>query len=182
MIFTSLPLAGAFRIDLERLQDDRGFFARSFCAEEFRGHNLETHWQQMNISFNERKGTLRGLHFQRPPAAEVKVVRCVHGAIWDVIVDLRAGSEDYGRWCGIELTSENRSMVYVPEGFAHGFQTLRSKTEVQYLVSVAYSPEHEGGLDFSDPDLSIAWPLPVTNISDKDRMQPLLKQIEPLLV
>nr|VFJ94455.1 MAG: dTDP-4-dehydrorhamnose 3,5-epimerase [Candidatus Kentron sp. LFY] len=180
MIFTSLPLAGAFRIDLERLQDDRGFFARSFCAEEFRGHDLEIHWQQMNISFNERKGTLRGLHFQRPPAAEVKVVRCVHGAIWDVIVDLRAGSEDYGRWCGIELTSENRSMVYVPEGFAHGFQTLRSETEIQYFHSVAYSPEHEGGLNFDDQDLRVDWPLPVVDISNRDRTLPFLKQIEPL--
>nr|VFJ57012.1 MAG: dTDP-4-dehydrorhamnose 3,5-epimerase [Candidatus Kentron sp. FW] len=182
MIFTPLPLAGAFRIDLEKLQDERGFFARSFCAQEFRSHDLKIHWEQMNISFNEHKGTLRGLHFQRPPAAEVKVVRCLRGAIWDVIVDLRTGSIDYGKWCGVELTSDNRAMVYVPEGFAHGFQTLQAETEIQYLVSVAYSPEHESGLNFNDPDLSIAWPLPVTNISDKDRRQLFLRQIEPLSV
>nr|VFJ77879.1 MAG: dTDP-4-dehydrorhamnose 3,5-epimerase [Candidatus Kentron sp. FW] len=180
MIFTPLSLAGAFRIDLEKLQDERGFFARGFCAREFRSHNLETHWEQMNISFNKRKGTLRGLHFQRSPAAEVKVVRCPRGAVWDVIVDLRAGSGDYGRWCGIELTSENRAMVYVPEGFAHGFQTLQPETEVQYFHSVAYSPEHEGGVNADDPDLNINWPLPVMDISHRDRMLPFLKRMEPL--
>nr|VFK29606.1 MAG: dTDP-4-dehydrorhamnose 3,5-epimerase [Candidatus Kentron sp. MB]VFK33724.1 MAG: dTDP-4-dehydrorhamnose 3,5-epimerase [Candidatus Kentron sp. MB]VFK76320.1 MAG: dTDP-4-dehydrorhamnose 3,5-epimerase [Candidatus Kentron sp. MB] len=180
MIFAPLPLVGAFRIQLAKFEDDRGFFARSFCVKEFGKQGLHTHWEQMNISFNERKGTLRGLHFQRPPAAEVKVVRCTRGAIWDAIVDLRAGSETYGRWYGMELDSENHTMLYVPEGFAHGFQTLQSKTEIQYFHSVAYSPEHEGGLNTNDPDLKIDWPLPVSDISDRDRMLPFLKQLEPL--
>nr|VFK77989.1 MAG: dTDP-4-dehydrorhamnose 3,5-epimerase [Candidatus Kentron sp. SD] len=182
MIFTPLPLNGVFRIDPEKLRDDRGFFARGFCVEEFRRWNLRTHWAQMNLSFNERTGILRGLHFQRPPAAEVKLVRCPRGAIWDVVVDLRSGSGGYGQWYGMELDAEDHAMLYVPEGFAHGFQTLRPETEVQYFVSVAYSPEHEGGLNFDDPDLAIDWPLPVTSISDKDRTQPFLKRIEPLSV
>ncbi|MFO1034697.1 MAG: dTDP-4-dehydrorhamnose 3,5-epimerase [Hyphomicrobiales bacterium] len=177
MIFRPMPLVGAYCISLERREDARGFFARSFCETEFAAHGLKTHWAQANVSYNVRKGTLRGLHFQRPPHAEVKLVKCLSGAVLDVLVDLRAGSPSFGHWTGVELTSGNRDMAYVPEGFAHGYQTLTEDAEVMYLVSAAYAPQAEGGLNALDPALGIQWPLPVSEISPKDSQSPALSQV-----
>jgi dTDP-4-dehydrorhamnose 3,5-epimerase len=180
MIFTPLSLAGAFRIDLDRREDARGFFARLFCAKEFANHGLTTTWVQCNTSLSRTEGTLRGLHFQRPPMAEVKMVRCLKGAIFDVMVDLRAGSPSFGHWTALELTAENRSMAYIPEGFAHGFQTLSPETELLYFHSQVYSPAHEGGLRHDDPRLGIQWPRPVADLSPRDAEHPGLDTLEPI--
>lgn len=180
MIFVPLSLPGAYRIDLEPRQDARGFFARLFCEEEFAARGLTTRWVQMNTSLSHQKGTIRGLHFQRPPGAEVKVVRCVSGAVFDVIVDLREGSETYGRWEGLELSAQNRSMIYVPEGFAHGFQTLSTDCEMLYLHSCAYDARNEGGLRYDDPTVAINWPLAATDQSPRDAELPLIAQCEPI--
>lgn len=180
MIFTPLSLPGACRVDLERRGDARGFFARVFCADEFAAHGLNTDWVQMNTSLSRRAGTLRGLHFQRPPAAEAKLVRCLRGAIYDVIVDLRAGSDSYGRWQAVELTAKGRAMLYVPQGFAHGFQTLASDTELLYMHSARYSPDHEGGLHHADPALAVDWPRDVTDLSARDQSFPKLADLEPI--
>ena len=180
MIFTPLSLPGAFRIDLDRREDDRGFFARVFCAREFEAHGLPTLFVQMNTSFTRATGTVRGLHFQRPPMAEAKVVRCLKGAILDVIVDLRAGSPTYGQWTSVELDEDNRAMIYVPPGFAHGFQTQRPDTELLYLHSQFYSPGHEGGLAHDDPQLDIPWPLPIVGVSARDATFPTLDALEPI--
>lgn len=185
MRFDPLTLAGAYRIELDRRGDDRGFFARLFCTQEFSDHGLNTVWAQMNTSFSRETGTLRGLHFQRPPRAEAKLVRCLKGAIIDVIVDLRAGSPTYGQHAALELNDDNRSMIYIPHGFAHGFQTLAPETELLYLHSAAYSPAHEGGVHHADPDLGIAWPMPASGLpasalSDRDREFPPLNSVEPI--
>jgi dTDP-4-dehydrorhamnose 3,5-epimerase len=180
MRFTSLPLPGAWRVDLEKREDARGFFARLFCAEEFATHGLATHWLQCNTSLSRLAGTVRGLHFQRPPMAEAKLVRCLKGAIFDVLVDLRASSPTYGRWASLELSQDNRSMAYVPPGFAHGFQTLTPDAELLYFHSQVYSPQHEGGLRFDDPDVAIVWPLAVAELSPRDASHPLLSQLEPI--
>lgn len=180
MIFTELPLHGAYRVDLDRRADDRGFFARVFCTGEFAEHGLNTAWVQVNDSFNRAAGTLRGLHFQRPPMAEAKLVRCIRGAIWDVIVDLRAGSPTYGHWTALTLDDDNRAMIYIPAGFAHGFQTLRANTELLYFHSKVYSPAHEGGLAHDDAALAITWPLPVIGLSARDAAFPSLAALEPL--
>lgn len=180
MIFSALPINGVYRIDPERISDDRGSFARIFCTEEFSAHGLATSWAQMNVSHSARKGTLRGLHFQRSPAAEAKLVRCLKGAMFDVLVDLRAGSPGFGQWTSVELTPESGAMVYVPEGVAHGFQTLLPDTEVLYCHSVTYQREHEGGLRFDDESVGVAWPLPVSTLSERDKTHPGLNQLEPL--
>lgn len=180
MIFTPLPLQGAFRIDLDRREDDRGFFARLFCAREFAAQGLPTVWVQANTSFSTAAGTLRGMHFQRPPMADAKLVRCLRGAILDVIVDVRAGSATFGQWTSVELDEDNRAMIYVPPGFAHGFQTLRPDTELLYMHAQFHSPEHEGGLDCNDARLAIPWPLPVTGLSPRDATFPTLDALEPL--
>jgi dTDP-4-dehydrorhamnose 3,5-epimerase len=169
MRFTQTPLAGAYVVDVEPRLDARGFFARSFCAAEFAALGLKPAVAQCNMSFNEIRGTLRGLHYQRAPAAEVKLVRCTRGAIYDVIVDLRANSPTFGRHFGIELTQDNRRALYVPEMFAHGYQTLTDHSEVVYQVSEPYAQNCEGGLRHDDPALGIRWPLTVTSISEKDR-------------
>jgi dTDP-4-dehydrorhamnose 3,5-epimerase len=176
MIFTETKLPGAFIVDLEPRGDDRGFFARAFCQREFEAHGLKPLIAQANISFNYRKGTVRGLHFQVPPYAETKFVRCSRGAILDVIVDLRPDSPTYLQHVGVELTAENRRGLYVPERFAHGYQVLDDNTETTYQVGEFYAPAAEGGLRYDDPRLAIAWPLPVTDISDKDRRWPLLSE------
>jgi dTDP-4-dehydrorhamnose 3,5-epimerase len=178
MIFTETTLKGAFIIDLEPRGDDRGFFARSFCQREFEAHGLKPLIAQANISFNYRKGTVRGLHFQFPPAAETKFVRCSRGAIVDVIVDLRPESATWLQHVAVELTAENRRGLYVPERFAHGYQVLEDNTETTYQVGEFYTPAAESGLRFSDPRLGIAWPLPATDMSDKDRVWPLLDEVE----
>jgi dTDP-4-dehydrorhamnose 3,5-epimerase len=179
VIFTETSLPGAFIVDLEPRGDDRGFFARAFCQREFEARGLEPRIAQANISFNYRKGTVRGLHFQFPPAAETKFVRCSRGAIIDVIVDLRPESPTYLRHVAVELTADNRRGLYVPERFAHGYQVLEDNTETTYQVGEFYTPEAESGLRYSDPRLGIEWPLPVTDMSPKDRVWPLLDEAEP---
>lgn len=172
MRFFETELKGAFVIEPEPRTDERGFFARTYCAEEFVQHGLRPEVVQANLSYNVRKGTLRGLHFQVAPKAESKLVRCSAGAVYDVIVDLRPDSPTFRRWIGVELTSQNHRMLYVPEGFAHGFQTLVDDAEVCYQVSAPYSPAHEGGVRWNDPAFGIVWPEPVTMISDRDRNRP----------
>ncbi len=172
MIFTPLALPGAFRVDLEPRGDSRGFFARMFCSDEFAGHGLATHWVQCNTSFTAAQGTVRGLHYQRPPMAETKLLRCLKGAIFDVIVDIRANSPTYGQWHGERLDDQNRAMICVPEGFAHGFQTLTPDVEMLYFHSAPYSAAHEGGLRWDDRSLAIDWPLAVTETSARDAAFP----------
>jgi dTDP-4-dehydrorhamnose 3,5-epimerase len=173
MTFEETRLSGAFVIDLERREDGRGFFARTWCANELGEHGLNTRLVQANMSWNPRQGTLRGMHFQHPPHAEAKVVRCTHGAIHDVIIDLRPESPTYKQWIGVDLTAENRRALYVPEGFAHGFQTLVPDCEVHYLVTEFYTPESEGGVRWNDPAFAIQWPDPENAfLSDKDAAWP----------
>ena len=174
MRFTPTGLAGAHLIHLEPRVDERGLFARAFCAREFAAQGLETSYLQANISTNARAGTVRGLHFQRAPDAEVKLVRCVKGAIYDVIVDMREGSQTYLRAFGAELSDDNGLTMYVPKGFAHGYQALSGGASVFYMVSAFYAPQSEGGLRFDDPRLAIKWPRPVADVSDKDAKWPLL--------
>lgn len=158
MIFTETELKGAYVIKPERIEDERGFFARSWSASEFGGRGLEARVAECNISFNRRKGTLRGMHFQLAPHAQVKIVRCTTGAIYDVIIDLRADSPTFKRWAGVELTAENRLTLYVPEGFAHGFQTLTNDTEIHYQMSALYAPESARGVRWNDPAFGVRWP------------------------
>lgn len=180
MIFTPLPLAGAFEVLLQPREDARGFFSRFYCDEEFSNHGLNTDWVQMNLSLTRGLGSLRGLHFQRGAAAEVKLVRCLRGRVHDVIVDLREGSTSYGRHVGVELDAEQRNAIYIPEGFAHGFQTLEDEVELQYFHSTPYSPVHEGGVNLMDNDLAIDWPLPLAQMSDRDIDLPRLTEVLPL--
>jgi dTDP-4-dehydrorhamnose 3,5-epimerase len=168
MIFTETKLAGAFIIDLERREDNRGFFARTFCQHEFEEHGLRPVIAQANLASNKRKGTLRGMHFQYPPAAETKLVRCTRGAILDIIVDLRPESPTYLEHVEVELSADNYRALYVPERFAHGYQALEDTTETSYQVGEFYTPGVEGGLSPFDPGLGLSWPLPVTEISEKD--------------
>ena len=172
MIFSTTPLKGAYLIDLEKRGDHRGFFARFFCEKEFEKVNLEHRFVQINNSLTANKGTLRGMHYQLPPAAEVKVVRCIRGALYDVIVDLRPDSPTFKKWFGAELTAENRTMMYVPRGFAHGLVTLQDDTEALYLVSAFYSTKRERGLRFNDPAIGIQWPMKISETSEKDRSWP----------
>ncbi|GMA13857.1 dTDP-4-dehydrorhamnose 3,5-epimerase [Deinococcus metallilatus] len=178
MIFTETKLPGAFILDLEVREDDRGGFARTFCREEFAAHGLKPDVVQANLSYNHRAGTLRGMHYQLPPAAETKLVRCTRGAILDVIVDLREDSPTYLQHVAVELTAENRRALYVPELFAHGYQALTDGAEVVYQVGEAYTPGFERGLRHDDPRLGLTWPLPVTVISPKDAAWPLLEPLE----
>jgi dTDP-4-dehydrorhamnose 3,5-epimerase len=168
MIFRPTPLAGSYLIELTPNSDHRGWFARTYCKNEFTqiGHTKE--FVQMNQSYTREKGALRGMHFQRTPNREIKLVRCISGAVYDVIVDLRAGSPTFGKWFGAELSATNKKMMYVPEGFGHGFQTLQEDSELLYLVSEFYAPGVEGGVRYDDPMLNIQWPLPVSDISEKD--------------
>lgn len=174
MIFTETHLEPACVIDLQERADGRGFFARAFCEREFAEHGLTTRFVNTNLSLTRRKGTLRGMHYQRPPHAEAKLVRCTRGAIYDVIVDLRPESPTWGQWLGVELTADNHRQLYVPEGFAHGFVTLMDDTEVTYQVSAFYAPEAEDGVRWDDAAFGIEWPVAVLEMSDKDRNWPLL--------
>lgn len=174
LIIKETELGGAFVVEPELLSDDRGFFARTFCAREFAEHGLVPVVAQANLSFNHRAGTVRGMHFQYPPATEVKLVRCISGAIVDVIVDVRPESPTFGRHIAVELSAQNRRALYVPARFAHGYQTLTDDAEVSYQVSEFYTPGVEGGLRYNDPELAISWPLPVSMISDKDAAWPLV--------
>lgn len=172
MRFTPTEIKDAYVIDIEQRADERGFFARTWCQNEFAQHGLVATIAQANMSYNHRRGTLRGMHFQRAPHAEVKIIRCTRGAIYDVIIDLRPESPTYRRWIGVELSARNYRMLYVPEGFGHGFQTLEDETEVAYNVSQFYTPGAEGGVRYNDPAFGITWPLPVSVISEKDAAWP----------
>lgn len=169
MIFTETELPGAFLIDLEKRGDDRGFFARFFCEKEFAAKGLVTHFCQVNNSLSVPKGTLRGMHYQAAPKSETKVLRCIKGALWDCIIDMRKDSPTFGKWIGAELTAENRRMIYVPKGFAHGFITLTDNTEALYLVDEFYAPEAERGVRWNDPKFGIKWPAEPEVMSDKDK-------------
>jgi len=174
MIFKELNLKGAFLITPEPFTDDRGFFLRSFCSNEFAQHGLVNTFIQMNHSGTKTVGSIRGMHFQYPPFAEVKVVKCTKGAIIDIIIDLRKDSPTFLQWESIELNEENKQAVYIPQGFAHGFQTLTENAEIIYLVSQVYNRENEGGVRFDDPAIGIKWRLPVTKMSEKDQQIPYI--------
>lgn len=175
MNFIQTELQGAYIIEVEAMRDERGFFARSWCKEEFEKHGLVAELTQCNISFNNKKGTLRGMHYQVAPCEEVKLVRCTAGAIYDVIVDLRPGSSTYKRWTAIELNAENRRMVYVPQGMAHGFQSLTDNAEVFYQMAADYRPEHSSGVRWDDPAFAIKWPFAAPTICRRDQEFPLLE-------
>ena len=172
MKFSELPLKGAYLIELEKRGDDRGFFARAFCKNEFEDHGLNNEIGQINNSLSKDKGTLRGMHYQLNPKAEDKMVRCISGSLYDVIIDLRTDSETFKQWYGTELNSENRNMLFVPKGFAHGFITLAENTEAFYLVTEFYSPKHERGIRYNDPTFNIKWPIEPVVISEKDKNHP----------
>lgn len=173
MIFTELAVAGAFVIDLEKREDARGYFARAWCAREFEEHGLNPNLVQVNLSFNDEAGTLRGMHFQRAPHEEAKSVRCTRGAIYDVVLDLRPDSPTYKDWAALELSADNRRMLYVPEGCGHGYQTLTPETETLYQVSAFYAPDSEGGVRWNDPAFGIDWPdAPRRILSEKDASWP----------
>jgi dTDP-4-dehydrorhamnose 3,5-epimerase len=172
MLFQETALPGAYILDMERREDPRGFFARSWCIDEFEAHGLNTRLVQCNVSYNQRMGTLRGMHFQTAPYPEAKLVRCTMGAIWDVIIDLRPESPAYAQHVGVELTAQNRRMLYIPEGFAHGFQTLTDDTEVFYQMSEFYHPECAAGVRWNDPAFGIAWPLTDPILAEKDAAYP----------
>ena len=176
MNFVETRLAGAFRVELEPCRDERGFFARTFCRQEFKKRGLAAEFVQCSLSATEQAGTIRGLHFQRAPSEEAKLVRCTKGAIFDVIVDLRPKSETYLSHVGLELTAMNRHALYVPPMFAHGFQALESGSEVFYQISEFYAPESSDGLRFDDPALAISWPLAVSTVSARDRDWPLVTE------
>jgi dTDP-4-dehydrorhamnose 3,5-epimerase len=179
MIFTETHLKGSFILEPDRREDNRGFFARVFCQREFAAHGLKPLIAQANIAFSKARGTLRGMHFQFPPAAETKLVRCTRGAILDIIVDLRPESPTYLDHVAAELSADNHRALYVPERFAHGYQVLEDGTETSYEVGEFYTPDSEGGLIYNDPRLGLTWPLPVTEISLKDNAWKLLADVEP---
>ena len=174
MIFTEAPLAGVFVIEPELLEDPRGFFARTWCGRKFEARGLVTRVAQCSTSFNKNKGTLRGMHYQVPPFAETKIVRCVRGSMYDAIVDLRPSSPTFTQHFAVVLTAENRKMLYVPAGFAHGFQTVAPDTAVTYKTTAEYSPAHERGILWSDPQLAIPWPIANPVLSERDRTWPPL--------
>jgi dTDP-4-dehydrorhamnose 3,5-epimerase len=172
MIFTETPLKGAFVIDLEKRGDDRGFFGRAFCRHELGAHGLDSAIAQANLSYNVNKGTLRGMHFQKAPHAEDKMIRCIAGSIHDVILDIRPDSPTFGKWFAAELSADNRRMMYVPKGFAHGYQALTDHSEALYLVTEFYTPTHEAGIRWNDPRFNIQWPIAEPILSPKDAVHP----------
>lgn len=175
MKFDETTLPGVFLVDLQPSVDDRGFFARGWCQNEFANHGLTANISQVNISQNHQAGTIRGLHLQMAPHAEAKLVRCSKGRIFDVAIDMRPSSPTYLHWVGHELSDRNRSALFIPEGFAHGYQTLTDDTEVFYLISESYAPGAEAGFRYDDPRIGIKWPMKVKSISDKDANWPFLK-------
>jgi dTDP-4-dehydrorhamnose 3,5-epimerase len=180
MLFKETILKGNFVIDLSIKEDERGFFSRYFCKKEFSDYGLNTEWVQINNIFSKELGTLRGLHFQQAPKAEVKLVRCIKGSIWDVVVDLRSDSETFGKWFGATLSEENRTMMYAPKGFAHGFISLEPNTEILYSASDFYEPVFERALIWNDNDIKIYWPIDPIVISDKDNAADTLKKTTPI--
>ena len=180
MKFIPTILNGSFTIQLDPINDERGWFARYFCKKEFStiGHNKE--WVQMNHSFSLKKGTLRGMHFQKPPYSEIKLVRCIQGSVFDVIIDLRKDSPTFLKWFGAELSAENKLMMYIPEGFAHGFQTLEDNSGLLYMHTAYYSPEAEDGLRYNDPQVNISWPIEISEISMRDTNHDILEKFNGL--
>lgn len=178
MIFSETRLAGAYTVDIDRRKDDRGYFARMFCSDEFSAHGLRSMVAQASVSFNTKRGTLRGLHFQYPPVAETKYLRCTKGAVFDVIVDLRPESSTYLEHLAVMLSAENGRGLYIPQRFAHGFITLEDNTELAYFISEPHTPNAEGGLRYDDPILGVAWPLSVSVISPRDTAWRSLRGIE----
>ncbi len=176
MRFDPTILKGAYIIELNPFPDERGWFARTYCKNEFSaiGHHAE--WVQLNHSFTNEKGTVRGMHYQLPPFSEIKLVRCIAGAAFDVIIDLRKGSATFLQWFGTEISAANKKMIYIPEGFAHGFQTLSDDCELVYHHTQFYTPGVEGGIRYDDPKIKIEWPLAVSNISERDKQRPLLDE------
>ena len=174
MIFKETSLKGSYVLTLEPVEDERGWFTRTYCKNEFLaiGHNKE--WVQMNHSFTKQKGTVRGMHYQRPPYGEIKLVRCIAGSVYDVIIDLRADSATYLQYFGIELSAVNKKMIYIPEGFAHGFQALSNDAELIYHHSQFYLPGVEAGVSYNEPVVNIKWPLELTNISERDNSHPFI--------
>ena len=172
MIFTETKLKGAFIIDVKRLEDERGFFGRAWCKKEFQDHGLNSNAVQANVSYNKVKGTIRGMHYQVAPYMESKTIRCTSGAIYDVIIDIRPDSPTFKQWIGVELTEESFRMLYVPEGFAHGFITLEDHTSVHYMVTEYYTPGAEAGIKYNDSAFNIQWPITPTVVSDKDMKHP----------
>jgi dTDP-4-dehydrorhamnose 3,5-epimerase len=174
MIFNQAFLKGSYVIELEPFTDERGWFARTFCKEEFNKIGHQKEWVQLNHSFSKLKGSVRGMHYQLPPSGEIKLVRCIAGAVYDVIIDLRKASPTFLHYFGVELSAENKKMIYVPEGFAHGFQTLSDDSELIYHHSATYVPGVEEGIKYNDPLIDIKWPLALTNISERDSKHPQL--------
>jgi dTDP-4-dehydrorhamnose 3,5-epimerase len=172
MIFTETKLRGAYIVELEKIEDERGFFARTWCEREFADLGLNTRLAQCSISFNKKRGTLRGMHYQIAPCRETKLVRCLRGAVYDVVIDLRSDSPTFKHWISIELSEDNRRAIYIPEQFAHGFQTLRDHTEVFYQISQFYAPDRARGIRWDDPAFNIQWPSDCRVISTRDRAYP----------
>jgi len=175
MLFQETKIPGVYLIDLERREDHRGFFARSWCQQEFLERGLNTLIAQINVGYTMKRGGLRGLHYQARPSAEAKTVRCTRGAIFDVAVDLRSDSPTFKQWFGAELTAENHRILYLPEGCAHGYQTLADETEMEYMTSASYVPRHVRGARYDDPAFAIAWPLSISSISEADKSWPDFK-------
>ena len=176
MKFEATKLQGLYLISLEPVSDSRGWFSRTFCKEEFEKIDHKKEWVQMNHSFTKYKGTIRGMHYQVPPFSEVKMVRCVAGAVFDVVVDIRKDSKTFLQWQGVNLSAENKQMLYIPEGFAHGFQTLTDECELLYHHTAMYRPGAEGGLRYNDPMIGIEWPLPANHLSERDLAHELINQ------
>lgn len=175
MLFEKTKIEGLWIIQPQLIEDARGFFARAVCENEFKEHGLKNNWAQQNIAYNHKKATLRGMHYQKGEAAEIKVVRCTQGSIYDVAVDFRKNSPTYLNWVGVELSAKNHKMFYIPEGFAHGYITLTDDAEISYLVSEFYTPGAEGGLRYDDPKINIDWPMKPEIISEKDSVWPYLQ-------
>ena len=168
MIFHETSIPGAYLIDIKRIEDERGYFARAWCQNEFRQNNLKYDFVQTNVGFSKCTGTLRGMHFQNNPYQEVKLIRCTRGAVYDVAVDLRANSPTYKKWLGVELNEDNSSMLYIPEGCAHGYLTLADNSEICYMTTQFYMPEYAAGVRFNDPAFGIQWPIKILTLSEKD--------------
>jgi len=176
MIFKPTEMEGSYVISISPIMDERGWFARTFCKDEFNEKGLNTEWVQMNHSFTKEKGTVRGMHFQKPPYAEVKLIRCIAGKVFDVMVDLRKNSATFLQWFGVELSAQNKKMIYIPEGFAHGFQSLEDDSELVYMHSKLYEKNAEGAIRYNDEKVHINWPYAVTNISKRDNEHSLLPE------
>jgi dTDP-4-dehydrorhamnose 3,5-epimerase len=176
MKFVPASLKGVYVIDLEPFADSRGWFARTYCSNEFASIGHDKEWVQLNHSFTRNKGAVRGMHYQLPPFREIKLVRCIAGAVWDVVIDIRKDSATFLQWTALELSAANKKMIYIPEGFAHGFQALTDDCELIYHHSNFYTPGAEGGIRYDDPTVAISWPLPLTDISDRDSQHPLLNE------